>query len=131
MATARSSAEQRADLFPRTAHRHESWSVAQVARYLNETVGPKLTAYTVGKSAQTVGRWASGAQTPPQPEVESRLRAVFQIVQLLTEVDSRHVARAWLIGMNPQLEDRSPAEVIADGDVRSVMAAARAFASGG
>lgn len=127
VATAGSSAEQRA----RTAHRHESWTVAQVARHLNETVGPKLTAFMVGKSPQTVARWASETQAPPQPEVEARLRGAFQIVQLIMEVDSRHVARAWLIGMNPQLEDRSPAEVIAEGDLRSAMAAARAFASGG
>ena len=33
--------------------------------------------------------------------------------------------------MNPQLDDRSPAEVIAEGDLRAVLAAARAFLAGG
>lgn len=111
--------------------RPEEWSVAQVAKYLNDSIGPKLVAYMVGKSTQTVARWAEGSQAPPQPDIERKLRGAFQIVQLLVETDSRHVVRAWFIGMNPQLEDLSPAEVIADGDVRAAMAAARAFTSGG
>jgi len=115
----------------RTTQRHEEWDVPQISSYLNETIGPKLVAYMLGKSTQTVARWAAGTQRPPQPDVESSLRGIFQIVQTLIEVDSRHVARAWLIGMNPQLDDRSPAEVIADGDLRQVMTAARAFASSG
>jgi hypothetical protein len=102
-----------------------------VAQYLNDNIGPKLVAYMVGKSTQTVARWADGSQAPPQTEVERKLRGAFQIVQLLVETDSRHVVRTWFIGMNPQLEDRSPAEVIADGDVRAAMAAARAFTPGG
>lgn len=51
----------------------------------------------VGKSTQTVARWAGGSQVSPQPEVERKLRGAFQIVQLLVETDSRHVARAWFM----------------------------------
>ncbi|MGC5629554.1 hypothetical protein ACPYO6_15075 [Georgenia sp. Z1344] len=98
---------------------------------MNENLGPKLVAFMVGKSPQTVSRWAEGTQRPPQPEVERKLRGAFQIFQHLVERDSRHVVRAWFIGMNPQLEDRSPTEVIADGDVRAAMSAARAFSIGG
>ena len=116
------------DVRPR---RPEEWTVPQLTAYLNDTLGPKLVAYMVEKSPQTVARWADGAQAPPQPDAERRLRGAFQIVQLLVETDSRHVVRAWFIGMNPQLEDRSPAEVVATGDLRAVMAAARAFTSGG
>lgn len=111
--------------------RPEDWTVAQIADYLVENLGTKLVAHMVGKSAQTVTRWADGSQRPPQPDVERKLRGAFQIVQLLVETDSRHVVRAWFIGMNPQLEDQSPAEVIAGGDVRAAMAAARAFSTGG
>jgi hypothetical protein len=35
------------------------------------------------------------------------------------------------MGMNPQLEDVSPAEALAEDRYREVMAAARAFVSGG
>jgi len=115
----------------RTPRRPEDWNVSEIAEFLNENLGPKLTAYLVGKSPQTVSRWIRGEQSPPQPEVERRLRGSFQIFDLLVESDSRHVVRAWFIGMNPQLDDHSPAEVIASGDTRSAMAAARAFSAGG
>lgn len=111
--------------------RPEEWTVAQIASFLNENLGPKLTAYMVNKDPQTVARWAKGKQQPPQPDVERKLRGAFQIFRLLVEADSRHVVRAWFIGMNPQLEDQSPAEAIANGEVRSAMAAARAFSTGG
>lgn len=39
--------------------------------------------------------------------------------------------RAWFVGMNPQLDDDSPAEAIHGGRLKEAMAAARAFAAGG
>lgn len=113
------------------AQRPEDWGLPAIARYLNENLGPKLTAHLVGKDPQTVARWVKGQQKPPQDEVERKLRGAFQIFSLLVQTDSRHVVRAWFIGMNPQLEDRSPADVIADGDTRAAMVAARAFVTGG
>lgn len=113
------------------AVRPAEFSVQQIAEFLNENLGPKLTAFMVGKDPQTVARWAKGVQSPPQHEVERRLRAAFQVFQVLSQDDSRHVIRAWFVGMNPQLDDVSPAEAIAAGDLRSVMAAARACAAGG
>jgi hypothetical protein len=45
------------------------------------------------------------------------------------------VAQAWFQGLNPQLEDRSPARLLREGDLDDVgpqiLAAARAFAVGG
>ena len=113
------------------AKRPHDYTVAQIAEHLNDNLGPKLTAFMVGKDQQTVARWAKGKQSPPQDDVERRLRAVFAVFQLLSENDTRHVARAWFLDMNPQLDDVSPAEAIANGDLRVVMAAARAFVAGG
>lgn len=62
---------------------------------------------------------------------EKNLRAAFQVFQLIQTVDAPHTVRAWFMGMNPQLDDVSPAEALADGDHRAVMAAARAFTTGG
>lgn len=111
--------------------RPAEYTVQQIATFLNENLGPKLTAFMVDKDTQTVARWAKGKQNPPQVEVERRLRAAFQVFSVINQEDSRHVARAWFVGMNPQLDDRSPAEAIREGDVRAVMVAARAFAAGG
>ena len=111
--------------------RPHEYTVGQIAGFLIENLGPKLTAFMVSKDQQTVARWAKGTQRPPQDDVERRLRAAFQVFQMLSENDTRHVIRAWFLGMNPQLDDLSPAEAIANGELREVMAAARAFAAGG
>lgn len=115
-----------------TAHQKAvTFEVKDIARYLQEALGQRLVAYMAGvEDPKRVGRWAQGDQAP-RGEAERRLRAAFQIFHLLVASDSEHVARAWFIGMNPQLEDASPAEVIRDGRLKDALAAARAFVAGG
>ncbi len=121
---------------PRTtaseAHeRSVTFEVKDVARYLQEALGQKLVAYMADVSdPKRVGRWAQGAQTP-RDEAERRLRAAFQVFHLLLAEDTSHVIRAWFIGMNPQLDDDSPAEAIHDGRLKEALAAAKAFVAGG
>jgi len=38
---------------------------------------------------------------------------------------------AWFLGLNPQLDDRSPAQSIREGDFRDVLVAAKAFLAWG
>lgn len=45
--------------------------------------------------------------------------------------DADPTIRAWFMGMNPQLDDVSPAEALAEDRFREVLAAARAFLAGG
>jgi len=71
------------------------------------------------------------AETQARAGVEQRLRAAFQVFQLLVSVESPHTVRAWFTGMNPQLDDLSPAEALRGGQDRAVLAAARAFVAGG
>lgn len=105
--------------------------IAGVARYLQETLGQKLVAYMTGLAdPKGVGHWARGEQAP-RSGTEAKLRAVYQVFHLLLAEDSAHVVRAWFIGMNPQLGDDSPAEAIREGRLKEVLAAARAFVSGG
>jgi len=117
-----------------TSDAHEravSFEIKDVARYLQEALGQKLVAYIAGVSdSKRVGRWAQGAQSP-RDEAERRLRAAFQIFHLLLAEESPHVIRAWFIGMNPQLDDDSPAEVIREGRLKEALAAAKAFVAGG
>jgi len=121
---------------PRTAaseahERSVSFATKDVARYLQETLGQKLVAYMAGvNDPKRVGLWAQGAQNP-RDEAERRLRAAFQVFHLLLTEDSAHVVRAWFIGMNPQLDDDSPAEAIRDGRLKDTLAAAKAFIAGG
>ena len=82
-----------------------------------------------GVERKTVLRWADG--TKPRGESEARLRVAFQAMQLLLSRDSEHTVRAWFIGLNPQLDDVSPAQALHDGKLREVLVAAKSFTLGG
>lgn len=114
------------------AHREAvATSVQDIAKILQDSLGQKLIAHMLGlNDPNTIGKWAAG-ETEPRTANEDRLRAVFQIFQLLLEAESKHTIRAWFVGLNPQLSDNSPAAAIAEGDVKDVMIAAKAFLSGG
>lgn len=115
-----------------TAHRASVVeSTVGIARFLGENLGPRLTAFIVGADPKTVTRWAQQDGRTPQEDAERRLRGTYQVFQLLQVVESPHTIRAWFMGMNPQLDDRSPAEALNEGQLREVMAAARAFTAGG
>jgi hypothetical protein len=53
----------------------------------------------------------------------------------LADADSPQIAQAWFQGLNPQLNDRSPARILREGELEevgpAVIAAARAFLIGG
>lgn len=116
------------------AHRNTvTASIGDVASFLQELLTRRLTAYIAGvKDAKTVTRWVTGEITDIRStEVEQRLRSAYEIAQLLLQVESAQTTRAWFIGMNPQLDDISPAEAIRNGDLRDALAASRAFLVGG
>ena len=122
-----SPATRRADLAHRLA---VSSDVPTLTRILQDHLGQNLLAVIVGSNPRTVARWIAAATRPPAAK-ERILRDASQVFDLLTTVDTPMVARAWFMGMNPQLDDMSPAEALAAGDVRDVMAAARAYVAGG
>ena len=47
------------------------------------------------------------------------------------QFDSPRIVKASFIGLNPQLDDVSPAETIRGGRLKEAKAAARAFVAGG
>jgi hypothetical protein len=107
----------------------------QVAASLRELLGAKLTAYlgSVGES-RAVNQWAAGEREPSEA-VQLRLRLALQVGLMIADADGAGVARAWFQGMNPQLDDRSPARLLREGDLEEVgpevLRAARAFLVGG
>jgi hypothetical protein len=115
------------------AHRQSvNASVSEVASFLQEMLSRRLVAYVAGvKDGKTVTRWASGEVTGVRQESEQRLRTAYEIAQLLIQFDSPRIVRAWFIGLNPQLDDVSPAEAIHEGCLKEAKAAARAFVAGG
>jgi len=114
------------------AHRTSvSYEVHDVASILKEHLGVKLTAYVAGvQDTKAVAAWSRGTRKP-QPDAEGRLRAALQVFVLLQSEENAHTARAWLIGMNPQLGDEAPAHALREGRLKDVLAAAKAYIAGG
>jgi hypothetical protein len=103
---------------------------------LRQRLGVRLVAFLAGASeTRAVHQWAAGTREIRDPDVANRLRLVYRVVQLLVAQDSDAVAQAWFQGLNPKLDDRSPARLLRDGELAEVgpqvLAAARAFAAVG
>ena len=62
------------------------------------------------------------------------MRRAYVAALTLREGDHPRVVQAWFTGVNPELDDRSPFRVLAEGtedEARAVLGAARAFRAGG
>ena len=106
-----------------------------VVAKLRDLLGAKMCA-ALGSVVETraVAQWAAGTRTPGAG-VQRRLRVALQAAVVIAEADSPAVAHAWFQGMNPQLDDRPPLLLLADGDLDeigpAVIGAARAFVGTG
>jgi hypothetical protein len=120
-------------VFQQVHRRATTASVSDVATFLQDVLSRRLTAYIAGvRDAKTVTRWVSGEITQIRDyEAERRLRTAYEIAQLLLIEESPRTVRAWFIGLDPSLDDVSPAEAIAEGRLREALAAARAFLATG
>ena len=108
--------------------------VAEIATYLQQQLGQKLTAYVAGVAdPKMVGRWAAG-KAQPRDEREMRLRDAFKATRMLVEAFGPSTAKAWWVGSNTRLDDRAPAATLRTASdpeaLRYVVPAARAFAGG-
>ena len=102
---------------------------------LSELLGSKLVAYIAGVGeVRAVRQWSTGEREPRAP-IPARLRLALQVAWLIAQHDNAAVARAWFQGLNPQLDDRSAARLLREGELDEVgpliLSAARAFVSGG
>lgn len=103
---------------------------SEVVRTLEQLLSRRLTAVIAGvKEGRTIARWASGETTEARSdEKEVRLRTAYRIALMLLHAgDTPQIVKAWFMGLNPQLDDVSPAEVILEGRLQDALAAARAF----
>jgi|SRR6266498_1135504 len=110
-------------------------SFPEVARTLRDILGAKLCAYLGSvKETRAVNEWADGTREP-SAATQQRLRLALQIALAIAGADGADVTRAWFQGLNPQLDDRSPARLLREGDLDeigpAVISAERAFLVGG
>lgn len=97
-------------------------------------IGKKLTAYIASvKDIRTVEGWMKG--TLPYNGPDTRLRVAHYVAKLISLREKPSVVQSWMMGLNPQLNDRAAATMLREGDVQvvgpEVLRAARAFVSGG
>lgn len=103
-----------------------------VTEGLQRLLTGRLVAYIAGvKDVKTVSRWASGQTGEVRVDSERRLRAAYEIMTLLQRYDGPGTVRAWFIGMNPHLEDDSPADAIHEGRLQDALGAAKSFVAYG
>lgn len=115
-----------------TAHKNSiGEEVPNIVRKLVSVIGAPAVADIVKKDVRTVQRWAGAKPTRIGFDDEKVLRDIYQVYAILADGDGDHTIRAWFLGMNPLLDDRSPIEVLVEGKARHVVAAARSYASGG
>ena len=106
-----------------------------LVKELSELLGPKLVAYIAGvREVRAVRQWSTGEREAREP-IHARLRLALQVAWLIARHDNASVARSWFQGLNPQLDDRSAARLLREGELDEVgpqiLSAARAFVSGG
>jgi hypothetical protein len=117
------------------AHRQSlTLPLPEIASELVEVIGKKLTAYIGNaKDTRAVDRWIAGREA--YKDAEPRLRFAYQVVMILRKRDSPEVVQAWLMGINPELNDRTPIRMLKEEplDIAGplILGAARAFAAGG
>lgn len=104
--------------------------IGDVAADLQQHLGHDLLAVIVNKDVRTLTRWSSGTAHPPGAE-EKLLRDAYLVLEVLLTLEESSVSRAWFMGMNPQLDDASPAEALAAGQAWLVLAAARSYIDAG
>lgn len=104
-----------------------------VVAQLRSQLGAPLLAYIAGvRETRVVHEWAIGLREIKDGVSEQRLRVTLRVVSCITEHASPEIAQAWFQGLNPELDDCSPARLLreaedVEGTGRAVLAAARAF----
>lgn len=110
---------------------------AEVVKELSAVLGERLVAYIAGVAeTRAVREWGAKEREIRGLQVAPRLRLGLQVAAMLSDCgDPPEVVQAWFQGVNPQLDDRVPAQLLREGDVSEVgpqlLEAARAFLIGG
>lgn len=106
-------------------------SFESIVEELRTKIGTKLVAYIVGvNETRAVREWAEGKRVPSS-DTQDKIRFLFRIVNELERSEGLSIVSPWLQGMNPHLDDRSPARVLREGDFEQeatkILFAAEAF----
>jgi len=103
--------------------------ITSVVRALDVAFGERDIAEMAGAASKDdASRWMRGERM--NVEQEAKLRTGHKAFEIISKADGWNVARAWMLGMNPQLDDENPILCIAQGRCRDVLMAAQAHVNG-
>jgi hypothetical protein len=103
--------------------------IAQIAEWLIDNVGQRLTATGLGlKDARPVRAWIQGGEI--KDENEDRLRMLYRLALTVALIYDAQTARAFLRSASPYLNDTAPVLAVAEGNDRAALEALRAFLEG-
>lgn len=106
-------------------------TIHEISRQLVSHLGPTLVAMLAGvKDSKLPHKWSKADGPEPRLEANKRLQAAHRVWNKVSQVETEHVARNWFIGANPRLNEESPVEVLREGRISEVVAAADAFVEG-
>lgn len=99
-------------------------SAAQMARELQRLIGRRLLAHMTKSEPRTVSRWIAG-ESQPRGEHATKLRLGYQLVERLRAEDPDELVQAYLVGMNPDLNDETILDAVRAGEYFAALAAVR------
>jgi hypothetical protein len=110
-------------------------SAAEKTAFLLDAIGPRVTAAALGLSdARPLYKWRTGEVEPRNGEQGQKLQILYRIGYEVTKAYGPKVLSSFLRGSNPQLGDRAPLVVLAQGEANEVenelVGATRAFLEG-
>lgn len=106
-------------------------SPEEMARALCEALSIQILAYITSQTERTIHRWASGDIGDMSQESKRRLSAAYEVLQLIDRFEAPGVAQTWLIGREPQLDFKMPAQALREDQLEEALAAARHFVAVG
>jgi len=97
----------------RLDHDAATLPIAEIAAYLQGTLGQRMAAFLAGLSdAKQIGRYAQEGGPEPRAAVGRRLRHGYKIARMISDAYDAETAKAWLFGTNTRLNDQAPIEML-------------------
>ncbi|WP_217925159.1 hypothetical protein [Miltoncostaea oceani] len=97
-----------------------------LSRALTERLGPALVGYIAAAGRPHVAAWNAESSRPDHEQIR-RLQAASAVFGRIEAATSPEQARAFFIGRNDLLGDRTPSDALRAGDMSAVSAAADHF----
>ena len=98
---------------------------SELVAQLTTFVGPTLVAIASSTADRNnVNKWIAG-DLPLTTAQRTRLEVALECLALVTEVESKDVARAWFIGSNTGIAETSPCEALCSGEFEEVRLSAK------